>query len=753
MKLPIRSLFSINPASITVAAILLVAILFTSGTPILDLIELRTYDLRVQSRGAIRPSPTVVMALIDEKSLDAEGRWPWPRSRLASLVEILSQDGAKVIGFDIGFLEPDENSELRLIDQLSREADAFGIKNKAFQDFIIVRKNQADNDRTLANAFKKSSAAVVLGYFFHMTEDDLEYKLSPSQIAQQLKRISASKYPLIIYKQQNIKAPFIKAYVPESNLEMLAEAAATAGYYSVKSDRDGVVRWMPLIIQGGEDIFPPLALSCVWCYLGKPQLTVEVAGYGVEGIRMGERFIPTDETGQLLINYLGPPRTFPHYSITDILKGKVAKGAFKDKIVLVGATAMGTYDLRSTPVSPLYPGVEIHATAMDNILTRNFITKPKWSRIYDLIAVILLGTLTGLALPRLSALQGFLFVSGLFVLQIFISRLLFVHYKVWLNMVYPLMTLVITYTGLTVYHYVTEERERKKIKGAFTHYVAPIVIEEMLKDPERLKLGGEEKELTVLFSDLEGFTSYSERYKPHEMIGILSDYYNIMTEQIFEHQGTLKEYVADELMAIFGAPLDQPDHARRACAAALAMQDRRKALGTEWASLGRPYLKARTGINSGLVLVGNLGSRYRFAYGALGDQVNLGSRIEGLNKMYKTEILLGENTANLLDGSFILREVDRVRVKGKKLPVRIYELLERSGVPLPEEKDRLLHFYASAMEDYWQQRWEEALKHFERCLLILPEDGPSRVMAERCRIYLETPPPKDWDGVFEHLTK
>lgn len=753
MKLPLRSLFSINPVSITFVTVVLVVLLFTTGTPILDMIELKTYDLRVQSRKSVRPSPAIVMALIDEKSLDSEGRWPWPRSRLARLVEILSQDGAKVIGFDIGFLEPDENSELRLINELSRDAVAFGIKTKQFEDFISVRKSRADNDLALANAFKKSSAAIVLGYFFHMSEDDLEYRLEPSQIDQQLKRISSSKYPLIIYKDQKTKAAFIRAYAPESNLKMLAESAQSAGYYSVKSDRDGVVRWMPLVIQGGEDIFPPLALSCVWCYLDKPQLTVEVAGYGVEGIRMGDRFIPTDESGQLLINYLGPPRTFPHYPITDILHGNVAKGTFKDKIVLVGATAMGTHDLRSTPVSPLYPGVEIHATVMDNILTRNFISKPKWSRIYDLLALVLLGALIGFALPRLSALKGFIFVAGLFILQIIISRFLFVHYRVWLNMVYPLLTLIVTYTGLTVYRYVTEEWERKKIKGAFTHYVAPIVIEQMLKDPDRLKLGGEEKELTVLFSDLEGFTSYSERYKPHEMIGILSDYYEKMTEQVFEHQGTLKEYVADELMAIFGAPLDQPDHAQRACATALAMRDQRKALGVEWASMGRPQLKARTGINSGTMLVGNLGSRYRFAYGALGDQVNLGSRIEGLNKMYKTEILIGENTANLLNGSFILREVDRVRVKGKKLPVRIYELLESCGVKLGDEKDRLLHFYAYGMEDYWQQLWQEALKNFERCLLILPEDGPSRVMAERCQIYLKTPPPEDWDGVFEHLTK
>jgi adenylate cyclase len=263
---------------------------------------------------------------------------------------------------------------------------------------------------------------------------------------------------------------------------------------------------------------------CAWHYLGKPQLTVKVGRYGVEGIQMGNRFIPTDESGQLLINHLGPPRTFPHVSITDILKGKVAGGTFKDRLVLVGATAMGIQDLRTTPLSPVHPGVEIHAAVIDNILTQNFLTRPKWSKVYDLLAIIMLGAVIGVALPQMSALKGLLFAGGLVILHIFIARWLFVNAGVWLNIVYPLLALSTNYTVLTLYDYVTEERERKKIKGAFMHYVAPVVIEEMLKDPARLKLGGDEKVLTVLFSDLQGFTSHSERYTPHEMIELLSEY-------------------------------------------------------------------------------------------------------------------------------------------------------------------------------------------------------------------------------------
>jgi adenylate cyclase len=468
---------------------------------------------------------------------------------------------------------------------------------------------------------------------------------------------------------------------------------------------------------------------------------------------MGNRFIPTDESGQLLINYLGPPKTFSHFSIGDILGGKVARGTFKDKIVLVGATATGIHDQRITPFSPVYPGVEVHATVIENILAQNFMTKPQWSKVYDLLAIITLGVLVGIAVPRMSALKGLLFVTGLVILYLFIARWLFVKAGVWLNIIYPLLMLSLNYIVLTVYYYATEERERKKIKRAFTHYVAPAVIEEMLKDPARLKLGGDEKVLTVLFSDLLGFTSASERYAPHQMIELLSEYYARMTEQVFAYQGMLKEYVGDELMAIFGAPIEQTDHAERACATALAMREHRHALNEEWDKIGRPPLIARTGINSGLMLVGNLGSKYRFAYGVMGDQVNLGSRLEGLNKAYGTEILIGENTARMVEDFFLLREVDMVQVAGREQALRIYELLAGAGTSLPTEQEQAFGFYASGLEAYREKRWNEALEFFKKCLSLCPSDGPSRTMVERCQVYQKTPPPEGWDGVFEAVHK
>lgn len=754
MKLSLKSFLSINPFSLTLCTILVVIGLFALQITILDLIELKTYDLRFLSRGPIPPSPAVVIAAIDEKSLDAEGRWPWPRSKIASLVDILSEDGAKVIGFDIGFLEPDENSQLDLISQFSMKVDAEYGKHSRLDDFIQESKKKADNDLALADAIKKSSAEVVLGYFFHMSEADLDYSIGQSDIDEQLERISNSTYPLVLYEEQATDSvPFIKAYAPESNLKIFTDVAVSSGYFTLQSDEDGVLRWMPLVVKYGEDMFTPLSVQCAWHYLDEPQLLLQVGRYGVNVIQMGERIIPTDERGQLLINYMGPPKTFPHFSAGDILGGKIPKGSFEGKIVLVGATATGIYDLRNTPFSPTYPGVEVHASVIDNILTQRLISKPGWSGIYDLFAIIILGALVGIAIPKMGAFKGLFFAVGLIVLYIAAAFWLFINAGIWLNIVYPFFVISMSYLVLTVYYYATEERERKRIKKAFTHYVSPVVIEEMLKDPSRLKLGGEEKVLTVLFSDLQGFTSASERYAPHEMIVILSEYYALMTEQVFAYQGMLKEYVGDELMAIFGAPIDQADHAERACAAALAMRDHRAELNREWSKIGRPPLIARTGVNSGRMLVGNLGSKYRFSYGVLGDHVNLGSRLEGLNKGYGTEILIGENTAQLIGDTFLMREVDMVQVVGRVQPVRIYELLGSSSVSLPHEQEQAFSFYASGLEAYRQRYWGEALESFRNSLRLWPCDGPSQAMVERCQIYQQTPPPEEWDGVFEAIHK
>jgi adenylate cyclase len=742
----------INPATLMVCGLVAVITLYSLNVHILELIELKSYDLRFVSRGPQKPSPAVAMVVIDEKSLEVEGRWPWPRSKIAALIDALSRDDAKVIGFDVIFSEPDENSQLSLIDQLAGQLDALAIDDPRLRRFVTERRRHADNDLALVEAIKRSPAPVVLGYFFH-DQSTLEYQLAPGETERRLKHIAGSKYPLVRYTGPGaLHSPLIKGHAPQTNLEILSDVAASSGYFSLQGDRDGVLRWMPLVIQGGDDLFPPLALLCAWHYLGRPSLTVEIGEQGVEGVQVGRRFLPTDPAGKLLINYLGRPKTFPYFSVTDVLTGRVPAGTFKDRVVLVGSTAVATYDLRNTPFDPRYPGTEVHATVIDNIVTQSFMARPEWSTAFDIVAIVGMSTFTGVALTRLGPIRGVLFTAGLFAFYILLARWIFVSARVWLNMVYPLAALVIVYTALTLYHYMTEQRERRRIKSTFKQYVAEHVVEEMIKDPARLRLGGEEKVLTVLFSDLEGFTTYSERHSAHDMTEMLAEYYNRVTEQIFLYRGTLKEYVGDELMAFFGAPIDEPQHARQACGAALAMREQTLALSTEWATIGRPLLRARTGINSGPMVVGNLGSKYRFAYGVVGDQVNIGSRLEGLNKVYGTDIIIGENTALLVEKAFRLRELDMVRVKGRTQVIRIYELVGTAGAALASAHDQALCAYAEALEAYRKGMWTEALALFHQVLRLRPDDGPSRTLARRCLEYRDAPP-EPWDGVFDQQYK
>jgi adenylate cyclase len=743
-----------NPVSLTLGTIVIVCVLYVVGTPILDEIERNWLDLRFRTRGALVPNTAVVLAAIDEKSLAVEGRWPWPRAKIAALIDALSGDGARVIGFDITFAEPDENSRLDLVDKLAHKVDTLRVKVPELSAILQQSRVDADNDRALAEALRRSKAATVLGYFFHMSESEVGHQLDAGAIDRQLHGIAGSKYPLVMFTDQRAaETPLRKAYAPQGNLEMFTAVASSSGFFSVASDPDGVVRSMPLMIGVGDDLFPPLSLLVFWEYLGRPPLVVRVGPAGVEGVNVGERFIPTDELGQMLINYRGPTKTFPQYAISDILEGKLPARTFKDKIVLVGATSIGIGDIRSTPFSPVFPGPEIHANVVDNLLTGDFIARPRWSRIFDLLAIVALPLLVAALLHRLSAFGGLICVLVIFAAFVIAAYELFVVAHVWLNMVYPVFALAATYTMLTLYRYLTEERERRRIKATFQQYVSPEVIEQVLNDPERLKLGGHEQVLTVLFCDLAGFTTYSERYTPTEIIGVLSAYYDRMTEIVFENRGTISAYVGDELMAIFGAPIQETDHARRACMAALAMRAARIVLAEEWAKIGRPPLHARTGINSGPMLVGNYGSKYRFNYSVLGDQVNLASRLEQLNKVYGTDIMLGEGTADLIGNAFQMRELDFVQVKGRKQALKIYELLSSSDRELPKAQQQMLRLYAAALEAYRRKRWERAAGLFREGLEHWPTDAPSRVMIERCRTMGDFALPEDWDGSFEHLTK
>ncbi len=750
-----KRLFNLNPRSIVFISIVLTLCLFVVGVPILDMVELKTYDLRFRSRGVHPPSPHVVAAVLDEKSLDQEGRWPWPRAKLGRIIDILDRDGAKVIALDIGFLEPDENNNLRLIEKINRRLQAHEVNNPELNRFIEAQRREADNDLMLARSMEEADMKVVLGYFFYMRKAFLEYNLDEEDIERRLETIADSKYPLIIYNQENMTfEPFRSAYAPETNLPRLHRAADASGFFNMEPDpQDGIVRTMPLMYKCGDEVYAPLAVQAVWHYLDQPQLLVRVASYGIEGLQMGGRRVPTDEMGFMRINYLGPEKTFPQYSLSDILREKFPKGTFQDKIVVVGATAIGIGDIRNTPFSSTgeYPGLEIHATVMDNILRGDHISKPKWATIFDVAAILLLGLLTGLIVPRLSAVKAITATIAILVFYTLVSRWLFVKAGLWVNLVYPLLTVVLVYTCLTVYHYLTEERERKKIRGAFSRYVSSSVVNEMLKDPDKLKLGGDKKEISVLFSDIRSFTSISEGMTPEGLVQLLNEYLTVMTDIVFKYEGTLDKYIGDALMAFYGAPLDQPDHPRRACLSALEMMEGLKALNEKWIKEGKKPLDIGIGINTGPMMVGNMGSEQRFDYTVMGDAVNLGSRLEGANKSYKTHILISESTYEQVQDEFVCMELDSVRVKGKKQPVHIFELVSRKEL-LARDMEAIARFH-EGLHLYKEQQWDRAIETFENVNAMDQTLYAARLYIERCNELKAAPPGADWDGVFTMTTK
>jgi adenylate cyclase len=749
MNQAIKALFQVTPLKITVLVIALALVLFVFDFQLLRLVELKTLDLRMVSRGELKPGNETVIATIDEQSLAELGRWPWPRTTIARLVDRLKADGARAVGFDIVFAEPDTNANLKTIDALAREIQKSGLATPSVTNLLNKKRGEADTDAILAASIEQAGN-ITLGYFFHFPRKSNEKELAhitQQRIKENAARIENSRYTMINSTSDQSDDSFLpRAFAPEANIGKLSEPAQNSGYFNMLPDRDGSNRWAPLVIAFDDNYYAALSISLVQAYLDFPALTLNLESYGVKSIGIGDINVPTDESGRLLINYMGKARTFPHYSVADILSGKTPTEAFRDKIVLVGATAVGIYDLRVTPFSSAYPGVEIHATIIDNILHRNFLKHSTTTHFIDICAIIFFGLMIGLLIPRLAPVTGMIAAFLIVCAFVFINFLVFFKFNIWLNLVYPFVSMILIYLGITIYHYFKEEREKRKIRGAFQYYLNASVINDMLKDPAKLKLGGDKKNLSVMFSDIRGFTSISEKLTPEELVALLNEYLTAMTNKVFEYDGLLDKYIGDAIMAVFGAPLEQQDHAKRACLTALGMMKELHQLQKKWKAEGRPVIDIGIGINSGDMVVGNMGSTMRFDYTVMGDMVNLASRLEGTNKEYGTNIIVSEFTYQMVKDIMCCRELDGVRVKGKYKPVKIYELLA-------EKKDEaeylgLIDAFAAALALYREAKWDEAIAAFQKVLDIKPGDFVSTMYMERCRNLKEHPPALPWDGVF-----
>ncbi len=498
--------------------------------------------------------------------------------------------------------------------------------------------------------------------------------------------------------------------------------AKAYGYVNVVTDKDGVTRAVKMDV---SDEYPAFANAVYEIYWGK------------KSQRQDSRFI---------VNFVGPPGSYAYYSLTDIYNERVDKNEFKDKLVLIGATSPDMHDDYFVPTSKgkAMPGVEVHANTIQTLINKDFLREqPGYTAILSIIISALLLTIIIITTRiRIATIA----VPVLALAYVFFSIYIF-NYGIIMNLIYVPLTIAITYTSEVLYLYYGTKKEKQQIKNAFGKYVSPQVLGEILKDPDKLKLGGDRKDITVFFSDIRGFTTISEGLTPEKLVHVLNEYLTAMTDIVMKHEGVVDKFIGDAIMAFWGAPLEQPEHAKMACLTSLEMMKELKKLQEMWRKEGTPEIKIGIGLNSGPAVIGNMGSYERLSYTAMGDTINLGSRLEGLTKQYGVAIIISENTKAKISNEFITRALDIVTVKGKKKPIKIYELVCMQ-TELTKEQKELIEHYEKGLELYLKRKWEDAIKEFKKA-----NDYAAKAFIERCEEFKKSPPPKSWEGVWEFKTK
>jgi adenylate cyclase len=703
-----------------------------SDRSLLDTIEHRTYDTRLLSLKDPAAARDVAIVSIDEHSLNAIGRWPWNRNILAELIHKIDQDGAKTIASDIFFPEAQNPRLSRLVSQLHKENPRV-TSVRAYRQLDRL----AGGDEALAAAIRKSGK-VILSIVF-LTSRSQASHMDEAKQQQVQDELRGAAIPVVHGHGGNpvaIGLPY-KVYGVDANIPPIQKAGLYAGHINTMPDTDGTLRWTPLVLRYHKTYYPSADVQVVRAFLGNRQLVLDTDAAGIRGLRIGALEIPTDEEGRALVHYYGPQQTFPTLSAADVLQDKVAPDTLKGKIVLLGSTAVSVGDIRVTPYSPAFPGVEVRATVIQNLLNNDFIQRPRWMTLVDVLLLLVLGVGLSFVFPRTGVRVGAAILTVSFAALIAVALYLFDRHHIWLNVTYPSLLLLTLFVATTVLHYFRTEGEKRQIKGAFQHYVAATVVEEIMGNIDQLALGGEKRELTVLFSDIRGFTTVSEQIPPEEMVKLLNTYLTRMTQKVFDNQGTLDKYIGDAIMAFYGAPIALEHHALLACQTALDMMKELMDLHTDWVREQRPLLDIGIGINTGPMIVGNMGSKERFDYTVIGDAVNLGSRLEHLNKTYGTNILLSEFTfEHVKNADLTTRQVDVAQVRGRREPVGVFELLipgRYTSLDWLQEFERARLFFAHGEVDKARRIFNELADDLD--------DPVSRFYLERC----DTPQRRETD--------
>jgi len=685
-----------------------------------DFSERKSRDLRFLMRGKEKAGGNVVIAAIDDKSLEAIGRWTWSRSVIAKLVTRLRQGGAKAVAIDLLFADPESDPEKQKIRELITEYTRLGLletkpENQAFFSKMVEIAEETDHDTILAEAIRNAKNIIL---------------------------------PMVFVLSEPIPAEIPEPILPISEL---AKAASRIGFVNVLPDPDGAVRRGLGMIKKDEDIYLSFSIRAVQKYLKIKHNNIVISP-GKE-IRLNDYSVPINDKGIFYINYYGADGVIPSYSCAELLNGAISPDLFKDKIVFVGSAATGLGDHWANPFTPSFSGVETHATIADNLLTGRFLQRPGWTKYADAFILALMGIVLTMLLSKIR-MRYFAPVSfGFILLFILTNQIIFNHYRLILLWVYPILNMVLIALGIFVHRYLTEGHEKRLLKQAFQRYLNPSVVDRIIENPDSLKLGGEKKELTVLFSDIRGFTAISESLAPESLMRFMNQYLTAMTDIVMNHEGTLDKYIGDAVMAIYGAPQEQKDHAIRACSSAIRMFEILYEKRDVWKKEGLPPIWVGIGINTGTMVVGNMGSAKRFNYTVMGDHVNLASRLEGLTKFYGVKIIVSEFTQEMAKERFIFRELDIVRVKGKQKPVKIFEL---------QGKDYYTHgnyafipIFHDGLDAYRKGEWDKAIHFFEECLEIKHQDQPALIYIERCNAMKnsDSHSSSDWDCVYEYFEK
>src|SRR6202048_1874370 len=714
----------------------LAALRIADPAPIEEL-RVRTFDTFQRIDPRVKTAKPVAIVDIDEKSLAKLGQWPWPRTRIADLVANLTKLGAVVIAFDIVFAEPD---------RLNPDVAADTIRNLD-DDTRAKLRALPSNDRIFADAMRRSRVVLGESWLPHVISE-YDNTLPVTGLAM----LGEAPQPFMLDFPGLLR-----------NVHVLEQAAAGRGLFTIKPERDGIVRRVPMIMQAQETTMPSLSFEMLRVATGTDTIFIKSDKAGIKSVAVKGFEIPTDRNGQLWVH-------FAHYdpsiyvSAADVLEGNVKPETIARKLVLIGTSAVGLNDIKTTPVDPAMPGVEIHAQVLESALTRAVLSQPNYGIAIEFCAALVLGILviafTPLFGPIALVAVGSLFAS----LLVGTSLYLYTQHRLLFDFTYPLLSTTSIYLTLIFTSFVREQKQRRQIRSAFGQYLSPALVEQLAQAPEKLVLGGEEREMTIMFSDVRGFTTISESFKhdPQGLTKLMNRFLTPLTNAILARKGTIDKYMGDAIMAFWNAPLDDKEHQLNACEAALDMLERIEGLNEvrqlEAKEGGHPYIPINVGVglNTGTCVVGNMGSDLRFDYSVLGDSVNLASRLEGQSKEYGFPIIVGSKTALAVKERFAILELDFIMVKGKKEPEVIYAIAGREDTAHSGRFQRLRNLTIEMLACYRSRDWEGAMAAIERGRLA----GEARSLEllynlneARIRGFQDSPPPEDWNGAFALLTK